>query len=140
MGTPAADGRIAVQNFASAAVGMAVAVALVRGFQRSRSDRIGNFWVDLVRGYLRIPLPLAAKSGRCVASSLAERPSRSTRRQVRRDAHLGWCCIPEICETSAIPSREAGDPVVRARTLSATRAWATRYGPRRLRVGGTLNR
>ena len=38
---------------------MAVAVALVRGFQRSRSDRIGNFWVDLVRGCLRILLPLA---------------------------------------------------------------------------------
>ena len=41
---------LAVQNFASAAVGMAVAVALIRGFMRSRTDRIGNFWVDLVRG------------------------------------------------------------------------------------------
>ena len=41
---------LAVQNFVSAAVGMAVAVALVRGFARSRTDRIGNFWVDLVRG------------------------------------------------------------------------------------------
>jgi K+-transporting ATPase ATPase A chain len=50
---------LAVQNFASAAVGMAVAVALVRGFMRSRTDRIGNFWVDLVRGSLRILLPLA---------------------------------------------------------------------------------
>jgi K+-transporting ATPase ATPase A chain len=50
---------LAVQNFASAAVGMAVAVALVRGFTRSRTDRVGNFWVDLVRGCLRILLPLA---------------------------------------------------------------------------------
>jgi K+-transporting ATPase ATPase A chain len=50
---------LAVQNFASAAVGMAVAVALIRGFMRSRTDRIGNFWVDLVRGCLRILLPLA---------------------------------------------------------------------------------
>jgi K+-transporting ATPase ATPase A chain len=50
---------LAVQNFLSAAVGMAVAVALIRGFQRSRTDRIGNFWVDLVRGTLRILLPLA---------------------------------------------------------------------------------
>ena len=49
----------AVQNFVSAAVGMAVAVALIRGFMRSRTDRIGNFWVDLVRGSLRILLPLA---------------------------------------------------------------------------------
>ena len=50
---------LAVQNFASAAVGMAVAVALVRGFARSRTERIGNFWVDLVRGTIRILLPLA---------------------------------------------------------------------------------
>ncbi|WP_426564503.1 potassium-transporting ATPase subunit KdpA [Angustibacter sp. McL0619] len=50
---------LAVQNFASAAVGMAVAVALIRGFMRSRTDRLGNFWVDLVRGCLRILLPLA---------------------------------------------------------------------------------
>ncbi len=50
---------LAVQNFASAAVGLAVAVALVRGFTRSRTDRLGNFWVDLVRGCVRILLPLA---------------------------------------------------------------------------------
>ena len=50
---------LAVQNFVSAAVGMAVAVALIRGFVRSRTDRIGNFWVDLVRGSLRILLPIA---------------------------------------------------------------------------------
>ena len=53
---------LAVQNFASAAVGMAVAVALIRGFMRSRTDRIGNFWVDLVRGCLRILLPFAVLS------------------------------------------------------------------------------
>jgi K+-transporting ATPase ATPase A chain len=50
---------LAVQNFASAAVGIAVAVALIRGFARSRTNRVGNFWVDLVRGCLRILLPLA---------------------------------------------------------------------------------
>ena len=50
---------LAVQNFVSAAVGMAVAVALIRGFMRSRTDRVGNFWVDLVRGSLRILLPIA---------------------------------------------------------------------------------
>ena len=50
---------LTVQNFASAAVGMAVAIALVRGFTRSRTDRVGNFWVDLVRGTLRILLPLS---------------------------------------------------------------------------------
>jgi potassium-transporting ATPase potassium-binding subunit len=50
---------LTVQNVASAAVGMAVAVALVRGFTRSGSDRIGNFWVDVTRGVLRILLPLS---------------------------------------------------------------------------------
>ena len=50
---------LVVQNFVSAAVGMAVAVALVRGFARRTSPTIGNFWVDLVRGTFRILLPLA---------------------------------------------------------------------------------
>ena len=50
---------LAVQNFASASVGLAVAVALVRGFMRSKTDRLGNFWVDLSRGCLRILLPLS---------------------------------------------------------------------------------
>lgn len=50
---------LAVQNFVSAAVGMAVAIALVRGFARRKSDRLGNFWVDLTRGSLRILLPIA---------------------------------------------------------------------------------
>jgi K+-transporting ATPase ATPase A chain len=50
---------LAVQNFVSAAVGVAVAIALVRGFARNRTDRLGNFWVDLTRICLRIMLPLA---------------------------------------------------------------------------------
>lgn len=50
---------LAVQNFASAAVGIAVALALVRGFARSVTDQLGNFWVDLVRIVLRILLPVA---------------------------------------------------------------------------------
>ncbi|OBJ12920.1 K+-transporting ATPase subunit A [Mycobacterium colombiense] len=53
---------LAVQNFVSAAVGMAVAVALVRGFARKRTGELGNFWVDLVRGTLRILLPIAVLS------------------------------------------------------------------------------
>ncbi len=50
---------LAVQNFASAAVGMAVAIALVRGFARTKTTELGNFWVDLVRGTLRILLPIS---------------------------------------------------------------------------------
>jgi K+-transporting ATPase ATPase A chain len=49
---------LAVQNFASAAVGIAVAVALVRGFARRQTDQLGNFWVDLVRIVVRIMLPV----------------------------------------------------------------------------------
>lgn len=52
-------GALAVQNFVSGAVGMAVAIALVRGFARTRTGELGNFWVDLTRGTLRILLPLA---------------------------------------------------------------------------------
>ncbi len=50
---------LAVQNFVSAAVGMAVAVAVMRGFVRTRTGDLGNFWVDLVRGTLRILLPIS---------------------------------------------------------------------------------
>ncbi|KFF59931.1 potassium-transporting ATPase subunit A [Cryobacterium sp. MLB-32] len=50
---------LAVQNFVSAAVGIAVAIALVRGLARRRTGTIGNFWVDLTRGILRLLLPIA---------------------------------------------------------------------------------
>ncbi|GAA4720470.1 potassium-transporting ATPase subunit KdpA [Phytohabitans rumicis] len=50
---------LAVQNFVSAAVGIAVAVALVRGFARRRTDQLGNFWVDLTRITIRILLPIS---------------------------------------------------------------------------------
>ncbi|RPK52624.1 Potassium-transporting ATPase A chain [Streptomyces sp. ADI92-24] len=50
---------LAVQNFVSAAVGIAVVAALIRGFNRKKTDRVGNFWVDLTRIVLRVLLPLA---------------------------------------------------------------------------------
>jgi K+-transporting ATPase ATPase A chain len=50
---------LAVQNFVSAAVGIAVAVSLIRGFTRKEADTIGNFWADLVRATVRILLPIA---------------------------------------------------------------------------------
>jgi K+-transporting ATPase ATPase A chain len=50
---------LAVQNFLSAAVGLAIAVAVIRGFARQKTDRLGNFWTDLVRSVVRILLPLA---------------------------------------------------------------------------------
>ncbi len=50
---------LTVQNFVSAATGMAVLVALIRGFQRASASTIGNFWVDLTRTTLYILLPLS---------------------------------------------------------------------------------
>ncbi|MFF4028773.1 potassium-transporting ATPase subunit KdpA [Streptomyces sviceus] len=57
MGHVVQTAGLAVQNFVSAAVGIAVAVALVRGFARSRTGELGNFWSDMVRGITRILLP-----------------------------------------------------------------------------------
>src|SRR5215471_9133987 len=50
---------LTVQNFVSAAAGMAVAIALVRGFARRQANSLGNFWVDLTRGTVYVLLPLA---------------------------------------------------------------------------------
>lgn len=50
---------LAVQNFVSAAVGIAVAVALIRGLAYRLSGTIGNFWVDLTRGTVRVLLPFS---------------------------------------------------------------------------------
>ena len=50
---------LTVQNFLSAAVGMAVVAALIRGLMRRNTDRLGNFWVDLTRISLRLLLPLS---------------------------------------------------------------------------------
>jgi K+-transporting ATPase ATPase A chain len=50
---------LAVQNFLSAGVGLAVAVAMIRGFARKEADSLGNFWVDLVRSIVHVLLPLS---------------------------------------------------------------------------------
>jgi K+-transporting ATPase ATPase A chain len=50
---------LTVQNFVSAATGMAVLIALIRGFARKNAQGVGNFWVDLTRSTLYILLPLA---------------------------------------------------------------------------------
>ncbi|GAA1318030.1 potassium-transporting ATPase subunit KdpA [Pseudonocardia xinjiangensis] len=50
---------LTVQNVVSATVGIAVAIALIRGFVRSSTDRLGNFWVDLTRGVIRLMLPIS---------------------------------------------------------------------------------
>src|SRR6478609_6186544 len=59
MGHLAQMAGLAVQNFMSAAVGLAVAVALIRGLVRRRSATIGNFWVDITRSVTRLLLPMS---------------------------------------------------------------------------------
>jgi K+-transporting ATPase ATPase A chain len=60
---------LVVQQFLSAAVGLAVAIAMIRGFIRSRTGTLGNFWVDLTRGTVRLLLPLAVVGGLVLAAS-----------------------------------------------------------------------
>jgi len=50
---------LTVQQFMSAAVGLVVAIAMIRGFIRSRTDKLGNFWVDVTRASFRLLLPIA---------------------------------------------------------------------------------
>jgi potassium-transporting ATPase potassium-binding subunit len=50
---------LTVQQFMSAAVGLVVAIAMIRGFTRSRTDKLGNFWVDVTRAVFRLLIPLA---------------------------------------------------------------------------------
>jgi K+-transporting ATPase ATPase A chain len=62
-------GGLAVQNFLSAAVGLAIAIAMIRGFIRSRTSTLGNFWVDVTRAVTRLLLPLAVVGGLILAAS-----------------------------------------------------------------------
>jgi K+-transporting ATPase ATPase A chain len=59
---------LAVQNFLSAATGIAVAIALIRGFARHTANTIGNFWVDVTRGTLYLLLPISAVLALALAS------------------------------------------------------------------------
>jgi potassium-transporting ATPase potassium-binding subunit len=54
---------LVVQQFLSAAVGLVVAIAMIRGFVRSRTDRLGNFWVDVTRCVIRLLIPLSIVGG-----------------------------------------------------------------------------
>jgi K+-transporting ATPase ATPase A chain len=54
---------LVVQQFLSAAVGLCVAIAMIRGFVRSRTDKLGNFWVDVTRCVIRLLIPLSIVGG-----------------------------------------------------------------------------
>ena len=63
MGYVAQMAALAVQNFLSAAVGIVVAIALIRGFMRNKTDRVGNFWVDVTRVTIRLLIPFSIIGG-----------------------------------------------------------------------------
>jgi K+-transporting ATPase ATPase A chain len=63
MGYVAQMTALAVQNFLSAAVGIVVAIALIRGFMRNKTDRVGNFWVDVTRVTIRLLIPFSIIGG-----------------------------------------------------------------------------
>ena len=77
---------LAVQNFVSAAVGMAVLAAVVRGIARRSSGTLGNFWVDLYRSLVYILLPLAIVLGVILSRRASRRPSTRTRPRPRSRA------------------------------------------------------
>jgi K+-transporting ATPase ATPase A chain len=63
MGYVSQMAALAVQNFLSAGVGIVVAIALIRGFTRNKTDRLGNFWVDLTRVTIRLLIPFSIIGG-----------------------------------------------------------------------------
>ena len=112
-----------VQNVMSAAVGLAVAVALIRGILGDRAERLGNFWVDLTRGAVRILLPLSFVAGdpagggrrRDVAEVRLRRhhrrrhavhdPARARRARRRRSRSWGRTAAGSSTPTPRTPSR-----------------------------------
>jgi K+-transporting ATPase ATPase A chain len=60
---------LVVQQFMSAAVGLVVAIALIRGFTRSKTDKLGNFWVDVTRCVIRLLIPLSIIGGLVLIAS-----------------------------------------------------------------------
>jgi potassium-transporting ATPase potassium-binding subunit len=60
---------LVVQQFMSAAVGLVVAIAMIRGFIRHRTGTLGNFWVDVTRAVVRLLIPLAVVGGLVLAAS-----------------------------------------------------------------------
>ena len=74
---------LTVHNFVSAAVGVAIALALIRGFARCEAEGIGNFWVDVTRITLYVPLPVSIVTSLVFASKGCRRTSRPMSMRLR---------------------------------------------------------
>ena len=101
---------LGVQNFVSAASGMAVMVALIRGFARRESAGIGNFWVDLIRSTVHVLLPLSA----LLALELVSKGVVQS-----FDAYQEAPLLEPVTITSAVPTAFVA-------AAAAARSWATR--------------
>jgi len=88
---------LGVQNFVSAATGMAVLIPLIRGFMRKQSETIGNFWVDLTRSTLYILLPLSIVMAVFLVTRACRRPP--TARRPRR------CSMPSPAHRRPMPGQ-----------------------------------
>ena len=108
---------LTVQNFVSAATGLAVALALIRGFARSGAATIGNFWVDVTRATLYVLLPIAL----LLALALAAQGVVQTLAPNRSVATLEPTVYQEpVTDPAGTTRRDAsGNPLTRAITVSA---------------------
>ena len=77
---------LTVQQFMSAAVGLVVAIAMIRGFVRSRTDKLGNFWVDVTRASFRLLIPIAVVVGSSSSPTARSRTCTPTRPSPRSPA------------------------------------------------------
>ena len=81
---------LAYHNFASAAVGMAVAIAFIRGIAQKEKDTLGNFWVDMTRALFWVLLPISIVGALfLVSQGVVQNLSRTTQRRssIRRPDH-----------------------------------------------------
>ena len=89
---------LVVQNFVSAATGMAILIALIRGFVQKQMNTIGNFWVDLVRTILYILLPLSLVFAVLLVSQ------GGFRRRLTKAPRRDFCKPPKIAMASRSPN------------------------------------
>jgi K+-transporting ATPase ATPase A chain len=122
---------LGIEAFASAAVGLAVALALVRGLTRRETKQLGNFWVDFTRSCTRVLLPLSVIAGVIlVAAGVIDNwnPARSatlangSSAQIPGGPVAAWEPIKLISATAAGSSTPAARTPSRIRTASAARS------------------
>jgi K+-transporting ATPase ATPase A chain len=105
---------LAVQNFLSAAVGICVAVALIRGIAARSGRSLGNFWRDLVRTLLYVLLPISVVGAPCWSRRASSRPSRAMRAPTR------WRAACRRSPSAPSPRRRSSRNSARTAAASST--------------------